>query len=319
MADLTYDVIKPLIAHEAIEGRQVRVLFRCPVSGSEVPASAAVQGGVGSRAKSAVKQTMMRNLRYGLSSFVRSLVGGGRMGSMASSAVSSASRNSGSAVSCTEDERRAAVLQAFKSVRSRFAWDQATNRFVDAKILAELMTEFSRLTASVQIVDAWDRMVLARMLTEIAASDGTIGDEERGFFEAFAGAGVDGADLDLDDLLSKPPLTAQELASTSKPVRPVLLMLATAVAYSDEQMTSDEGTRLMAYAQGLQVRPEQAHALFAAARDHVLDQLLMAVYADGVADPAERQSVVRLAARLQVDEPTLVRMEGRTRRRMGIA
>lgn len=67
MPELTFDLVKPLIAHTDSDGSYVQVVFRCPVSEDEIPASARITESAGSSIKKEVKRSLWRNIRWSLS------------------------------------------------------------------------------------------------------------------------------------------------------------------------------------------------------------------------------------------------------------
>ncbi len=311
MPQLTFEAVAPLVAAEDVRGVTLNVTFQCPVSGKRVDASSNIEQGVLSKTKTVFGRQLMQSLRYSFSRMLYSLVGGGVAGSMASSAASQAvGTTAGAPASYTEDERRATVLAAFKRVQSQFAWDG--QRFVSASLLKELQTEMARVVGAMALTEPWDRAVLARMLAEVAAADGRIADEERELFAAFA----EGAEL--DQLLHREPLAVSELKETTPKVREALLMLTFALAQTDGAFGGSERGRIAGYAHAFGVSDRRAAELEAHARDFVVDQMLEAIYADGVCDAGERAQVEQLASGLGMDAEALGRLDARCRKRKGL-
>ncbi len=315
MPEPSYEKIEPLVASSEQRSTTMNVVFQCPVTGTEVQSSASIRQGTASRAKSSVKRSLWYSLRSSISYAVRSMVGGGMAGSMAGSAVSGAtSRASGGGYSFSEEEKQAAIVDAFGRVAQKFIWDAGSNRYVSAAHLKDLQSEFSQIIASTELSQKWDRAVLARMLAEVAASDGHIAEEEHEIFGAFASddAGP------IRELAQRPPLTAAELGETSASVRDALLMTAAALAYSDEEFQAVEQIKLEGFAQGLGIPDAKVTELTRYAREYVVDTMLESIYADGTADAKERQMVAGLAQKIGVDQASLDRLDVRVRKRKGI-
>lgn len=314
MPALTYDLIKPLIAAQETRGSTLQVVFRCPVTGEERPSSASVRQGAVSRTKSSMKRSLWYGVRSVLAQTVRSMVGGGMAGSMATTVVHTAGPTGGPGYSFTEEELRTAAVEAFQRVQRYFAWDEGAGRFVAASHLKGLQTGFQELMASVSLTEGWDRSVLARMLAEIAAADGEIADEERELFDIFAGTDVE----PIERLVQRDRLTAAELDATTPKVREALVVMATALAMADEDFDASERARLDDFAKGLGISGARAAELTEMAREQVVDMLLEQVYADGHADPEERAMVNSLAHNLGVPRDALDRYDVRVRKRKGL-
>jgi uncharacterized tellurite resistance protein B-like protein len=314
--DITFDMIAPLIATQQARHTTLEVVFRCPVSELEVRSSATIEQGTGSRVKSAMQRSLWYSVRSALSQAVRQMVGGGTAGYMASSAAYSATQGAGQSaqVSFSQAEQEAAAVAAFKRVARQFAWDAGSHRFVSAHHLVELQTDLGRLLAATALTGAWDRAVLARMLAEVAAADGRVTDDERAFFDAFAGTSAE----PIERLVALAPLNAGELGETTPAAREAMMAMAYAVAMSDESFDATEQVTLERLHEGLQIPYDRAQTLADQAREYVVDALLDAAYADGVADAQERHRVGEMAARLNVGPEVVSRLEVRLRKRKGL-
>jgi hypothetical protein len=210
MPELNYELIAPLVANVEVSSNHVQVLFQCPVSGDQVKGSSHISESSGSAMRKEVKRSIWRNIRWSLSRMMYSVFGYGVGGALGSTVVDAAgSAGSMSGYKPKESEVKGAILEAFRNVSNRWAWDDSTERFVSASVFQELQTEFTVLVQSVQLNKAWDRAVMARMLAEIAAADGKLAEEERELFHSFL------PDQNLDNLLEKPPLSKADLEESS--------------------------------------------------------------------------------------------------------
>jgi hypothetical protein len=136
MTPISYQMIAANIADATVEGTQVRVSWTCPVthralgtSSGTMTADASVTARVGAN----VQRTVASELIYGAARLVSSLLGGaaGRVVSNAAyTAAADINAKTTSGVDYTESSRRAAIVVAFESVKSSFAWDEARRQFV---------------------------------------------------------------------------------------------------------------------------------------------------------------------------------------------
>lgn len=317
MPEPTFDLVKPLIARTDSDGSYVQVVFRCPVSEDEIPASARITESTGSSFKKEMKRSLWRNVRWSLSRMMYSVFGYGVGGAIGSTvADTAASMGESRQHQASEGELKDAVMDAFKSVQGRFAWDASNNRYVSASVFKELQVEFTVIVNQVRITKAWDRAVMARMLAEIAAADGSLAEEERELFAAFLplGQGVP----TLDELLQKPPLSKADLEETSPDTRHVMWLIAAAMAVSDESMDQAEADRLARFGSALSISAEDQRRGLELAKEYILDQVLELAYADGQLDDTEHRNAMSLANNFGISEDRAARLDARCRKRKGI-
>lgn len=318
MSQISYDTIHPLIARAEQEGTAMRVTFRCPVSGQEVEASAGLRAAntVGNRVAQSAKRSLMWSVRGAIAGAVRRAFGHGMLGSMASSAARGAmSSTSGSTTSFSDSDKQDAMVRAFESVASQFAWDAPNNRFISAQAAGEVMPELMKQLGTAPVTTPYDRGVLARMLTEIAVADGNLGDDERAFLSGFITPDLGS----VESLVQAQPLSAAELAETSQgPARDTMLMLAWGVALTDEDLSPEEAARLDQYAAGLGVAGARAEELKRFAQVYLLDQALGQAYAGGQRNPEAHAAAMAMAARIGLDGTAAERADIRFRKRHGL-
>lgn len=327
MPEITYESLKSLIAREEAQGSTMLCTFRCPASQTEVEARAQMRkapgamGRVASRAKETVKRGLFFQARSALSRAIGGLLGHGMAGQMGRSVVHSAAteatRGSGAAqVTFSAAEKQSAVVAAFQSVASRFAWDADNSRWISAQLAGDVLTDFARQLEAAPVTQQYDVGVLARMLAEIANADGNIGDDEKGFLAGFVppDAGT------VDDLLATPPLSKVELeeAAAGAP-RETMLMVAWALALTDEDLADEEQARLAAHAEGLGIGADRAAELKRFAQVFVVDQAVEAAYAGGQAGAEVRQQVLGLAQKIGLSADDAERVEVKYRKRTGLA
>jgi len=136
MNPISYDTIAPNIAHVSVEGAQVQVSWKCPLTGRTVGTSTgtmAADPSLASRVGASVKRSIASEVIYGAARLISSLLGGaaGRVVSNAAyTAAADLNASATSGVDYTEASRQAAVVGAFESVKSSFVWDEARDQFV---------------------------------------------------------------------------------------------------------------------------------------------------------------------------------------------
>lgn len=318
MAEVTYDTIAPLVLRTDTHGTTLKVVFRCPVSEKVVDAQATLRRGAGLKdvAVGSAKRGIMHSLRRSVLGAVRSALGYGLLGrvgqDVARSVLSDVEEKANEHFS--EEEKHAAAVEAFERVRSEFVWDPKGQRFVSAMAAGATPSAFSKQLAEAPVVERYDRGVLARMLIEVANADGRIEPEEIAFLSGFVTDDIGS----VRDLMKKPPLSGTELSETSTGgVRETLLMLAWAVAMTDEELADAERQKLEAFASGLALHPDRAESARRAAQAHLLEQAIEAAYAQG-ADDAKRQEILQLGAKLGMAAEEAERAEIRYRKAHGL-
>jgi tellurite resistance protein len=317
MSQSIYQAIQPLIAHAEQQGTTMRVVFRCPVSGQEVESSAGLRQGssVTSRMSQSAKRSVMWSVRSAIASAVRSAFGSGILGNAVATASRDAMQAGEEKLRYSEDDKRDAIERAFQAVATRFVWDTQQGRYIAAQAAGDVMTDFMRQLQAAPATTKYDRSVVARMLTEIAAADGQLGEDEHAFVAGFVTPDIG----TVDTLVRTPRLSAAELAETSAgPVRDTMLMLAWAVALADDALAPQEEARLVEYGHGLGIPGTRAAELKGHAQAYLFDQALARAYATGQRDPAAHAEAMELARRLGIDATLAERADIRFRKRYGL-
>lgn len=275
MVTLTYAALEPLIRSTDIVGNRIRCLFQCPLSGTKVNAIGTLRQGV-EMARDAkyrnvdvtlwVREGVRRTLRCALNHGVQ---------------LEQRDERSASEGAWTDGERRAAILDAFDAVSSEFIWDQREPGWVSVDAVADLLPDFSRQLNHAPIREPSDRLIMARMLVEIANADGRLAVEERQFLEEFLPEEVG----TIESLSALPVLSKSDLrGATSGPVRETMLMLAWTMAFTDEDLATEEIKRLDAFAAGFETSADYVEDMKRFAQLFVLDQAISQAYAKGPSD-----------------------------------
>lgn len=136
MNSISYDSLAPNIDQVKVDGAQVEVCWKCPLTGRIVGTSTgtmAADPSMVSRVGASVKRSAASEVIYGAARLIAGVLGGA-LGRVVSSAVYTAAADlnakATSGADYTEASRQAAVVVAFESVRSSFAWDDARQQFV---------------------------------------------------------------------------------------------------------------------------------------------------------------------------------------------
>ncbi len=313
----SYDDIEPLIADSKIDGSTIEVSFRCPVTQTEVPSQGTMRAGrdVSSVAQRSVKRSLSQSLRRAVFSAIRGALGSGLLGRAGQDVARSVLTDATDKMNHTHSsgEKQAALLEAFEQVQSQFVWDAKSSRWVAAEALGA-KSEFSSQLASAPVRAKYDRGVLARMLVEIAAADGSVSAEEKDFLAGFVTPDLGS----IDQLLAAGSLSSVDLSEVSAgSVRETLLMLAWAAACTDEDLDASEQAKLTDFAAGLGLSSQQATKMRTVAQEHVLNAAFQAAYSDGV-DATKKAQVLAVAAAIGVPAEQAQRFEIRFRKAHGL-
>lgn len=317
MTTPTYDNIQPLVQHVDVRGRTLSVRFACPVSGHTVDARHTVprDNSMGRRVQEQVKRNLMWSLQSAVASAIRSTMGYNLAGRVASDVARSAMtgvRQNVSSQNLTAGEQQQALVDAFATVQNQFMWDPTRSSWISQNAAQEAMSDFERMLSAAPIVHPYDRLIMARMLVEIARGDGRLSSEESAWLTE-----VITPDLgDVHALAARPPLTAAELGSTSQgAVRRSLLVLGWAMALVDEEMAAAEKVLLDQYAAGLRATAADVEACRKAAQTYILDQAMDRMFTWGGHDEYARAQLYGLAERIGMPVHEAQQAEARHLRR----
>lgn len=136
MDPVRYDTIVPNIVRVDVDGAQVTVRWKCPVTGREVGESSAgmsADPSLAAKVQASVRRSIASELIYGAARVVAGLLGGaaGRVvGEAAYTAANDINTRVTEGAEYTSASREAAIVAAFESVRDDFTWDERQHRFV---------------------------------------------------------------------------------------------------------------------------------------------------------------------------------------------
>jgi len=136
MDSVGYSMIQANVAKVDVNGAQVQVTWKCPVTGQVVGESTGTMSAdpsMTNRVLASVKRTVASEVIYGAARFVANLLGGaaGRVVSNAAyTAAGDMDSRITSGVDYSEDSRQAAILAAFEAMKPSFVWNEQRREFV---------------------------------------------------------------------------------------------------------------------------------------------------------------------------------------------
>jgi uncharacterized tellurite resistance protein B-like protein len=256
------------------------------------------------------KSTLIYEVRRQVLSMLYSVLGHGVAGRVATSVASSALQSvpTGSSThTLSASEQAAGTVEAFRSVASQFVF--ASGRWVHRSAAGQVQGAMERQVAEAPVLGGYDRLLLARMLVEVAAAHGGISDEESSHLAEV----LDPELGSLESLRERPPLTDAELGEASQgAVRDTMVAAVWALALCDEHEAEAEVITIRRFATALGVDADAAQRT---ARAFVLDQALERAFAYGGHDRAARQQLLALGERLGMRREEVELAEARYQKR----
>jgi len=251
-----------------------------------------------------------------ISQAIRSVFGYNVFGRVASDVarqtVYSAATNQNNSLSGAEQQQ--AIVKAFESVSSRFAWDPKRNSFISASAIQDALSPFDLQLQRAPIQHQYDRMILARMLVQIAMADGVMAQQESNWLAEF----LDPSFGDVDSLARRPPISGPEFSQVSAgPVRETMLLITWTLALADEDFAAQEQQLLRTFAQSLGLQSAAIQKVRSAAQDYILSQAMEAMFGWGGHDQFTRQKIFELAAKVGMSQQEALMAEARFQRRRG--
>ena len=303
MAAITYERLKNNIAEDEVSGPLVMVTFRCPVTEKLIHSVATMReagGKVSGAPALAGLQASLHTVFAPVQETQHDKVSGKPL-----------ELHGGTNFDRAAHER--AVVEAFEAVAPQFAWDNERKAFIDAEEAKNPLCQFDRQLLDHPIDASWERVVAARMLGAIAAADGKISAGERAFFASVLNSETG----TLDSLIKEGAPSKLELEETRPGARATMLMLAYALALSDEHLDASEIKLLDKFARALGVNMEREENIRHWASEKVVENMLAGCYADGRLDADEMKRIEGLARNIGVNEALVAKIDVRVRKRLG--
>ena len=309
MAEITFPTVKALLEDAEELQDAVRCTFRCPVTQASVVATGPLEKGRELADVCSGDTSLIGSLRSALSGLFSAALG-------AAPDETPVRLAEGVASPYSDEERKAGIVLAFKSVSDQFVYDPQGERWITSEGASELMTDFDRQLRLAPIRAERDRKLASRMLVEIARADGQVTPTEWSFLASF----IPGDLSSVDTYMEKPRLTAEDFSQASRgAARDTMVMLAWALAHVDDHLDEAEDERLLGYADKLKVPRERALALRDYARTHLLENALLRAYPKGKVSAGERKEAQALAEQLGLGEAGFAAAEAAFKQRYGLA
>ena len=255
--EITYELIEPLIIRTDIKGSRMLCEFQVPESDDTVESSASIrrENTVKSQASRIIKRNLTNQLRRSASRALRSALGGGMLGRTGTTIFNSVTREQARDFmqSFTDEEKQAAILEAFSKVSEYFHFDEQEYMWVkpigggmgdhSRKKKPEFLSEFELQLKNHPVSDPFEQEVLARLLVEVAAADGSISEDEKEFLQRMIPANFG----TIDEIMVMDPLSDVECEEVSLKVRETIYMLAWVISLLDMELDVRERDLLMQY------------------------------------------------------------------------
>lgn len=281
--------VEPLIASVEQKGVYLHFLFRCPLSGYEVPAK--IKPG----------EELENSLSPALS-------GNPRLAGLLQSALRSGSERQ-EGTDYTVDEIEEAACDAFESVSKEFFWDGSrwTHWEADDKVL-----NFLSYGELLEGIDEEQRAILRRVLSSVALADGKVEASERELLETLLGG-----DSGLGSHEGVP--SPQELKKLkTRSVAGAVVCLGYAIACVDGHLDHTEEELLSTVCEAVGLGTLKQWELKKTAQAFVFDEALAHTYSEGSANNEERLEVYKFGKGLGLSIPDLRELEWRFLRRTGL-
>lgn len=149
------------------------------------------------------------------------------------------------------------------------------------------VTEFHRIVGDARLTERHDQWVLAKMMAELARADGRIDQSERAIFSAFANSDIGRIDI----LAREAPIRPDQFRDVTPGLGEALMLMALAVAYSDNEFHDRERRLLTGYQQGLGISAARQPELELFAAEQVVDSMFEAMWEHGEPEAQHLQSV----------------------------
>jgi len=310
------EAINPLVADMKIQGRNVNIIFQCPISGQQFPARhyQKQDQSIGGQALKSTQRSVMYAIQNTVSQLLRNIFGNGVVGrtagNVARQTVYATSRNMQNSLSSKEKQQ--AILAAFQSVSKNFTWDDNRGQWLASQALKDSLSAFDQQRTQFPVQHPYDLQILSRMLVEVAMVDGTITKEENEWLTNM----LNPANGTIEAIASRPKLSPAELSEVSAgSVRETILMLAWTLALCDEDFAASEKQLLMFYGQSLQLSAIQIGQIQSKAQQYILENALEYMFAWGGQDQFARQNILQLATKIGLSQREAMEVEARFQRR----
>ncbi|MDX1908539.1 MAG: hypothetical protein SF053_15995 [Bacteroidia bacterium] len=306
---LSIEYIQPLLVYAEEEGSRMRCGFRALDSTEVIESSGTLRriNDLQSNVSRMVKRQVSNQLRVEASRMLRSVLGGGFLGRTGAMILNTTTRNvTQNAINTfSDEEREAAIVEAFTRVADRFQFDPQQRVWraaapaaaaggparIQINMRQKPQSAFEKQLERHPVQSRYDREILVRFLIEMARAD------DRDYITSYIGSDLG----DVQALVNQPPLTPVECESVAAGVRETIYLLGWIEALADQELTERETQLLHEYAGMFQLRAHQAEELAQTARFHALEGLIDA--------DTDRVELFRLGEALGLSEDDALRCQ----------
>ncbi len=255
--EFTYEMLIPIIVDVQQDGNTVHCTFGIPGTDQLIESSAGISRdrSAGGQVQKTATRMASRQGRMAAGRMIRGALGGGILGRIGARAVRTGWRSMDPARMPSGSEKQDAVVSAFNKVSHHFQYNPNTGQFSqgsgkaapggrEKEAAKKPQTPFEKQMERGAISNSFEREILARMLVEIANTDGNIGESERSFIEDVMGDDMP----NLQSIMMKDPISPVECESLDDAVRETVYMLAWCMACADYRINPEQADVLEQFA-----------------------------------------------------------------------
>lgn len=291
---MTYDQIERYIVNTEVEGSKIYCEFSTP-SGEIIVSEAPIRRvqSIKSQVERNVKRVVVNQARRTATRLLRSVLGGGMLGRTGSSILRTTTSSRNLNIRFTNEEKQAAVIEAFRKVQGQFPAEQVNPSFqtggsidnqdtgrkkisIKQKAAASKKQSSKELSALEQqikknpIRSNYDKEILARILVELANADGDISQEEQDLLQSYLPEHT----RSVNDLLLMDPISPVECEEVSASSRSTIYTLAWVMTLVDFDLHPSEEGILMEYAEMFGFDEKEVEEIIKNAKTYVLEQAI---------------------------------------------
>lgn len=262
--EITYELIKPIILEEKMEGSTMYCKFKVEGEIFESKNSVRVDSSdTSNKIKGMVKLNMISRMRSTLMRVIRTAVGGGIAGNTAAMVGNEVVRSQTSGANYSAADKQRAVIDAFERISFNLYFDQEVKEWK----IARRLSDFEKRLKANPLTVPYDKKTLARLLLEMAKADGQISSEEKDFFQEF----LDEDTGTFAELMRAATLSKVELEEVSASAKENVFMIACAVALTDKSFDESEKEKLIEVAAHMNIPENKRIDLLKLAQDYTIE------------------------------------------------
>lgn len=258
MREIIFNEIKSLVYRTKVIENSLQCVFFCPDSNEKhlvvVPLTKN-----GSMPENPTERNILNKVQGQISKLLNT-----NITSMES--TGSQEKNYGD-IQLSNQEIEEAIVRAFEKVARHFKFDEKTGGWICAADNED--TSFEKQLLNSPVIKKYDRDILSRMLVSIATADGKIVAREKKFLNEFL------ENETIKEMSILPRLTDEEFDDVSEGnVRDSMLMIAYAIALTDEDLDQLESYSLGRFSKGLGISDEKSMLLKKKAQFYIMENII---------------------------------------------